>query len=109
MARKQGGQIEFEQQSEGQTWARVPRVLAKNKTISGNAVRVYCALCINGVEAGLKGGAGYQGQEKLGKEFGGMSGDAVHRALRQLVKAGYITTKRVGLGQPDNVVIKRLP
>lgn len=109
MAKKQGGKITFVQKGQGKLWASVPELLAKDTRISGNALRVYCALCIKGVEAGLQGGTGYEGQEKLGKDFGGMSGDAVHRALTQLVKAGYIETERVGLGHPDNVRIKRLP
>lgn len=109
MAKKKGGQIEFEQQTEKHLWARVPRLLAEDKRIGGNALRVYCALCIKGVEAGLQGGTGYEGQEKLGKDFGGMSGPAVCRAVKQLVKAGYIETERPGQGEPDNVRIKRLP
>lgn len=109
MARKQGGQISFEQETQGGLWAQVPEVLAKDGAINGNALRVYCALCIKGVEARYRGGVGYEGQEALGEEFGGMSDDAVCRALKQLTEAGYIETERVGLGQPDNVRIKRLP
>lgn len=109
MAQKQGGQISFEQEAQGGLWAQVPEGLAKDPDINGNALRVYCGLVIKGVEARYRGGPGYEGQEVLGEEFGDMSGAAVCRALKQLTEAGYIETERVGLGQPDNVRIKRLP
>jgi len=109
MAKKQGGQIRFEERSKGKLFAMVPETLAKDKRINGNALRVYCGLCIKGVEAGRLGGTGYEGQEKLGEEFGGMSGRNVRRGLAELVEAGYIETKHVGLGEPDNIRILRLP
>jgi len=109
VAAKTGGQIVFEQETAGDLWARVPERVVADDRINGNALRVYCALHIVGVEARLRNGPGYEGQEKLGERCGGMSGKAVHRALKQLVDAGYVETEHVGQGQPDNITIKRLP
>lgn len=109
MAVKQGGQVVFEQASDGDLWARAPERVVADERFNGNALRVYLALHIVGIEARLRDGPGYEGQEKLGARCGGMSGHAVKRALKQLVEAGYIETEHIGLGQAANIVIKRLP
>ncbi len=109
MAKKQGGQVIFEQRTQGELFAIVPESLAKDEKIGAAALRVYCGLCIKGKQHEHNKGPGYQGQEKLGAEFGGMSGRYVRAAISELVEAGYIETDRVGLGIPDTITIKRLP
>ncbi len=108
MAKPSGGRIIFEQATDGELWARLPARVVADPEINANAVRVYAALVIAGVRAGVRDEPGYQGQEALGEECA-MSGRNVRRGMAELEKAGYISTERVGLGQPDNVTIHRLP
>ena len=105
----EGGRIDFEQATDGELWARLPARVVADSEINATAVRVYAALMIAGVRAGVRGEPGYQGQEALGEECGEVSVSTVSRAMEALEEAGYISTERVGLGQPDNITIHRLP
>ena len=109
MAQAVGGHIIFEQATDGDLWARLPATLLQDGSVRGNAIHVYAALQVVGMEARHRGGPGYQGQEALGQWCGGLSRDSVWRAMKQLEEAGYIRTERVGLGAPDNITILRLP
>lgn len=108
IATPDGGHIHFEQETQADLFAIIPERVARDDRISGNALRIYCALLIEGKRAQYRGGPGYPGQDALGELYG-MSGRNVRRGLNELIEAQYISTERVGLGRPDNITIHRLP
>ncbi len=108
-AKREGGQIIFEQASDNEPWAKVPTAILRDERVNGNAVRLYAALYICGWRANYQGTRGYDGQEALAEEFAFGSQSAVARALAQLVQADYVRTERLGQGEPDNIIMLTVP
>ena len=102
--KKTGGNITIADPASQEPWVKVPADMLRDERIGGTAIRLYGALYLCAWRANYKGERGYEGQEALAQEFC-MSRDMVKRAVIQLRDASYIETERVGLGEPDNILL----
>lgn len=102
---KVGGNIIIESTESDEPYGQVPVRVMKDDRISAGARMLYGMLKWCGWRQQWRGEPGYQGQAALGEEFG-LSERTVRNHLNELREVGYIETERVGLGEPDNIIIK---
>jgi hypothetical protein len=102
---KVGGYIFIDSTESDQPYVQVPVRIIKDQRLSSGARMLYGILKWCGWRQQWRNEPGYQGQQALADEFA-MSVRTVRRHLEELREFGYLETERVGLGQPDNLVIK---
>jgi len=84
-------------------FVQIPVCVIRDAGLSSAAVRLYGAI----LHLAWKHNGRVPGQSDLG-EWIGVSRNAVNEGLGCLVRRGYIETKRVGLGKPNQITVKSL-
>jgi len=102
---KVGGYIFIESTESDQPYVQVPIRIIKDQRLSSGARMLYGILKWCGWRQQWRNEPGYQGQRLLADEFA-VPVRSVKRYFEELRECGYLETERVGLGQPDNLIIK---
>jgi len=95
--------ILFEDETLGRGFGMIPARVLFDKELSAGAKAMYCALWY----WGHNGDRTAPSQADMAEEFGG-GRRTVQRHLSNLEEAGYVKTRRVGLGKPNEYVIVSL-
>jgi len=103
MAEEDRGRVVFEDKTLEEGFGMIPACVLFDQELSAGAKAMYCALWY----WGHNGDRTAPSQEGMAAEFGG-GRRTVQRHLSDLEKAGYIETRIVGLGRPNEYVVKSL-
>jgi hypothetical protein len=104
---KVGGYIFIESPQDREPYGQLPVPVMKDGRLSGGARFLYAVLWWCGWRQEWRDEPGYHGQQALAEEFS-LSERTVRTYLQELRDAGYIQIERVGLGQPDNIILRAI-
>ena len=89
-------------------FAPIPAAVLFDHDLTMGARCCYAVLVWLAWQEHFIGRAAFEGQQWMADELG-VSRQTISAYMGELRDGGYIETRRVGLGQPDVIVVKRLP